>query len=99
MLQLSNRSLVQAHAFFKPEQNTLQWQSFAVTRSMLLDNGNFNRGRDRIQTPARTRFFHNTAMAGFSLVTKSMLQKMATQIKAVRGSCKMLKDLTNVKKK
>ena len=65
--------------FFKPEQNTMQWQSFTVTQSIFLENDEFNRGRDRIQTPAfSSRIEHSSAKASFLLVTQSTLQKMAT---------------------
>ena len=56
----------------------------AVNRSMLVENGDFNRGRDRIQTPAFSTRTEHYAMAGFSLVTLPRLQKMATSIEAVK---------------
>ena len=36
---------------YEPEPNTLQWQTFTVTLSTLLENGDFNKGCYRIQTP------------------------------------------------
>ena len=33
--------------WFESEQNTLQWQSFTVIQSTLLEHGDFNRGCDR----------------------------------------------------
>ena len=39
------------HRLYEPEQNTLLWRTFTVTLSTLLEKGDFNRDRDRIQTP------------------------------------------------
>ena len=73
-----------------------------LSQSILLENGYFNGGCDRIQTPffsTSTNTKHNgriftrypvnaygtlNAMAGFSLVTRSTLQKMAYSIESVR---------------
>ena len=30
----------------------IEWRTFTITLSTLLENGDFSRGRDRIQTPA-----------------------------------------------
>ena len=48
---------------YEPEQNTLLWRTFTITLSTLLDKGDFNRGRDRIQTPGFF-FFSTTFRTG-----------------------------------
>ena len=39
------------HLLSEPEQNAMQYQIFTATLSILLENGNFNRGHDKIQIP------------------------------------------------
>ena len=64
----------------------MQWRTFTVTRSMLLEKGDFSGGRDRIQTPVFSQLVLDTKHNGriFSRYPVNASENGDFQIEAVR---------------